>query len=208
MPKRMKTDHILEPLRGLAVPIKDLNQDPANVRQHDRKNLDAIKASFQKFGQRVPIVVQRQGMVVRAGNGRLEVARELKWDCMAAVIVDEGDVEATAYALADNRSGELADWDTDGLAGMLRSLRSEEFDLGALGWSDSEIASLLKEEESPPPPEEKGGSNESLIRLTKEQKEVIDKAADVIRDEFEDGRMPVGRCLRVICDRFLDRPID
>ncbi len=59
---------IAEPIRALAVPLATLNPDPANARKHGPKNLDAMKASLAKFGQRKPIVVQRDGMVVRAGN--------------------------------------------------------------------------------------------------------------------------------------------
>lgn len=72
------------------------------------KNIETIKASLARFGQRTPLVVQRQGMIVRKGNGTLEAARALGWGIIAALVVDEGDVPATAYALADNRSGELA----------------------------------------------------------------------------------------------------
>jgi hypothetical protein len=53
-------------------------------------------------------VVQRQGMIVRAGNGRVLAARELGWTHLACVVVDESEVEATAFAIADNRSAELA----------------------------------------------------------------------------------------------------
>jgi hypothetical protein len=64
-------DHIALPLRGLAVPIDALNLDPANARTHDEKNLATIMGSLARFGQRLPLVVQKQGMIVRAGNGRL-----------------------------------------------------------------------------------------------------------------------------------------
>ena len=33
------------------VAIKTLKPDPANVRQHPARNIDAIKASLQRFGQ-------------------------------------------------------------------------------------------------------------------------------------------------------------
>src|SRR6185369_10855580 len=100
-------DHIAPPLRSLALPIASLNLDPANARTHDEANLAAIKGSLSRFGQRLPLVVQQQGMIVRAGNGRLMAAKELGWTHVAAVVVDESEVEATAYAIADNRSGEL-----------------------------------------------------------------------------------------------------
>ena len=69
--------HIALPLRPLAVSIDSLNLDPANARLHDEKNLAAIKGSLARFGQRLPLVVQKQGMIVRAGNGRVVAAKML-----------------------------------------------------------------------------------------------------------------------------------
>ena len=68
---------IIDQLSSLIMPMADLNIDPANVRTHDDKNIAAIRASLEKFGQRQPIVVQKQGMIVRTGNGRVLAARAM-----------------------------------------------------------------------------------------------------------------------------------
>jgi ParB-like chromosome segregation protein Spo0J len=104
---------IHEGLRQLARPIADVVPDPTNARLHDRANLDAIKGSLRQFGQRTPLVVQQQGMIVRKGNGTLAAARELGWTHLAMLVVDEDNVSATCYAIADNRSSELGSWDDD-----------------------------------------------------------------------------------------------
>jgi DNA modification methylase len=135
---------ILEALRPLAVPIASLTPDPANARTHNKKNLDAIAASLAKFGQRKPVVVQRQGMVIRAGNGTVEAAKSLGWTEIAAVVVEESDIEATGYAIADNRSAELADWDEDVLGSLLRTLDADpNFDATLTGFSSAEIERML-----------------------------------------------------------------
>ena len=126
--------HIAVPLRHLAVPIAALNLDPSNARKHDEKNLSAIKGSLARFGQRLPRVVQKQGNIVRAGNGRLLAAKELGWTHIAAVVVDESEVEVTAYAFADNRTSELAEWDDEALAKFLQSLPQDIFEF--TGFSD------------------------------------------------------------------------
>jgi DNA modification methylase len=130
--------YIVEPLRTLAVPLDTLALDPKNARKHGEANLEAIGASLGRFGQRLPIVVQRQGMVVRAGNGRVVAARKLGWTHMAAVVVDESDIEAATYALADNRTGDLAEWDDSVLVTLLESLPQDMraftgFDAEAMG---------------------------------------------------------------------------
>lgn len=114
--------YIHESLQHIAVPIADLTPDPKNARKHDRRNLDAIKASLDRFGMRAPIVVQRSGdaMIVRAGNGRMTAALELGWSHLPATVFDEEDNEAVAFAVADNRTAELAEWDWEHLAEALR----------------------------------------------------------------------------------------
>jgi len=151
-------DHIAEPLPRLAVPLDTLALDPANARTHDERNLAAITGSLSRFGQRLPIVVQKQGLIIRAGNGRVLAARELGWTHIAAVVVDESEVEATAFAIADNRSSELAAWDDEALAKLLQSLPSDLF--GATGFDTDDLGELLdkltpkvvSEDEPPDPP--------------------------------------------------------
>lgn len=134
-------NYIAEPLRGLAVEVADLNPDAANARTHSARNLDAIARSLARWGQRQPIVVQKQGMIVRAGNGRLEAAKLLGWTHIAAIVVDEDSAEATAYAIADNRTAELAGWDDESLAALLQSLDDE--DRIDAGFSDEELQELI-----------------------------------------------------------------
>lgn len=135
--------HIAESLRPLAVPIDTLMPDAANARRHSERNLEAIKASLTRFGQRAPIVVQRDGMIVRAGNGRLEAAKSLGWTHIAAVIVDDSSVDAVAFAIADNRTAELAEWDTETLATLLDSLPQDvKIDTG---FTDADLEQMLEE---------------------------------------------------------------
>jgi ParB-like chromosome segregation protein Spo0J len=115
-------------------PISELTLDPKNARKHSDKNLKAIAASLEKFGQRKPIVVQKG--VVLAGNGTLEAAKSLGWTEIAiAEVPDEWDLDtAKAYALADNRSAELAEWDEGELAKQLLELQDADWDITELGF--------------------------------------------------------------------------
>lgn len=159
MPKPKKPDltHIAAPLRPFAVATNTLIPDPANARKHSKRNLEAIAASLKRFGQRLPLVVQKQGMVVRAGSGRLLAATTLLgWTHIAAIVVDETEAEAVAFALADNRTAELAEWDDETLARLLASLPTELQE--AAGFSESEAARAMRsldagpeEDEAPQP---------------------------------------------------------
>lgn len=83
--------NVVKGLESLLVMIDKLNPDPENARKHNKRNLGAIKASLKNFGMHQPIVVQKQGMIVRVGNARLEAATALGWTHVAAVVVDEND---------------------------------------------------------------------------------------------------------------------
>ena len=117
-----------------SVLIDDLELDPVNARKHDDKNLKAIAESLKQFGQRKPIVVW--GRTVVAGNGTIVAARSLGWkEIQVARIPDDWDEQRVmAYALADNRSAELAEWDEQILSEQLKQLELADWDVEALGF--------------------------------------------------------------------------
>lgn len=139
----MAVEREAAPVNIETVPIDSLHFDPANVRKHDAKNIDAIKASIARFGQQKPIVIDADG-VVRAGNGTLSAMRALSFKEIKVVRTPLRGSEATAYAIADNRTAELAEWDDDALKQTLAALQIEDEDLAlATGFDESEIEKLL-----------------------------------------------------------------
>lgn len=148
MPKQKS--QIVDELANLAQPIGSLVLDAANVRKHGERSIASIKASLSKFGQRKPIVVQREGMIVRAGNGTLEAAKSLGWTHVAAVVVDDDNLTATQFAIADNRTAELSEWDYEDLASTLHSLAEADVDILSLGWDEGEVDNLIKANWEPP----------------------------------------------------------
>lgn len=104
-------ENIHPDLAPLVRSIESVKLDPQNARLHDDQNIEAIKVSLSKFGQRKPIVVRKAGMVIEAGNGTYRAAVELGWRSIAMVVCDDPEEVAKSYAIADNRSAELASWD-------------------------------------------------------------------------------------------------
>lgn len=128
-----------------SVEISSLSCDPSNVRAHDSKNLEAIKASLQRFGQQKPIVIDERGIVI-AGNGTLTAARALGWQSINIVKTELLGAEAMAFAIADNRTAELAAWDDQALVQQLSALHLEdEALLDAAGFTDAELEALVNE---------------------------------------------------------------
>lgn len=143
-----------------SVLVAELHEDPANVRRHDQRNLDTIIASLAAFGQQKPIVVG-DGNVVIAGNGTLAAARALGWDHIQIVRTDLHGANAIAFAIADNRTAELAAWDDESLHRALDALRDDpSVDHLAAGFTDDEIAAMspelavdeVEEDDVPEPP--------------------------------------------------------
>lgn len=120
--------------------ISKLATDPNNARKHDEKNIDAIKGSLLNFGQQKPLVVTKEGVIL-AGNGTYRAAKELGWKNIAVHVTDLDGFNATAFALADNRSAELASWD-DNLGDVISSLQEFEFNVSSIGFSKEDIAKL------------------------------------------------------------------
>jgi ParB-like chromosome segregation protein Spo0J len=114
--------------------ISGLVADPDNARTHDEKNIEAIRGSLLEFGQCKPIVVW--GNIVVAGNGTLEAAKRLGWTEIVITRVPSSwdSNRARAYSLADNRTGELADWDSWVLADHLIDLDSVGFSVEDWGF--------------------------------------------------------------------------
>lgn len=129
-------------MKIIKLSVSDLSNDPANARKHNDRNIEAIIASLRRFGQQKPIVIDKSN-VVRAGNGTLEAAKRLGWDKIDCVVTNLESSDATAYAIADNRTSELAEWDNEILAAELESLQSDGL-LEAAGFTDEELQKIAQ----------------------------------------------------------------
>ena len=116
--------HIAEGLRPLATPISKVKPDPKNARKHSDRNIAAIANSLARFGQVQPIVVNKLNSIVVAGNGRLTAAKSLEWTHIAVLYVELDPISQTGYALADNRTAEMAEWDEAMLAQAFEDIKA------------------------------------------------------------------------------------
>lgn len=125
---------MVEPLQIHVLPISELTPDPNNARVHKRKSLDALCESLSTFGQRKPILITKDKVVI-AGNGTLAAAQILEWQTINCTYVPSewSQQQITAYALADNATAELSSWDEDLLQVQLEGLKDLEANLGVLG---------------------------------------------------------------------------
>jgi len=142
-------------LSPILKPISALKADPQNARRHDNRNLEALKQSLLRFGQVKPVVALVDGTVI-AGNGTMAAAQDLGWTELAVVTFTDPKL-ARAYAIADNRTAELATWDAQVLADALRSFEADGVELAAVGFSAEESAAIIatafaEQPDDPEPP--------------------------------------------------------
>ncbi|HIK61188.1 MAG TPA: hypothetical protein EYF98_10945, partial [Planctomycetes bacterium] len=110
------------------------------------------------------------GGVVVAGNGTLEAARALGWEVIATVSADDLDeTQRTAFAIADNRTAELADWDAAKLAEALALVTEDGDELGeATGFDHETLVGLIEQERGGEVVEDEGPGEVPADPITKE----------------------------------------
>ena len=122
------------------VPTSRLFCSSSNPRQNDA-SVSHVAASLRRFGWQQPVVARRTGEVI-AGNTRLKAAQQLGLMEVPVWWFDGSGIDAVAYAVADNKTHEFAQWDDAALARLLEQLREED-SLDGVGFDDQEIDRLI-----------------------------------------------------------------
>jgi ParB-like chromosome segregation protein Spo0J len=100
----------------------EFKPDPANPRQHTKKQIQQIAKSIRSFGFNVPILIDPDDNVI-AGNGRVFACGELGIDEVPTVCLDHlTPAQVRAFRIADNKLTENATWDERLLGEQVRDL--------------------------------------------------------------------------------------
>jgi len=126
--------NVAKSLESLLEPLSALKPAQSNPRKGD---VEAIMRSYERFGQRKPIVVHQETNEIIAGNHQYEAAKRLGWDKIAVVRVDDDPETATAYSVADNRIGQLGEWDVEELVASFELM--SEVDIKAAGFEQVDV---------------------------------------------------------------------
>jgi DNA modification methylase len=128
------------------LPIDALVPYARNARTHSDAQVQQIAASIREFGFTNPVLIDIEGGIV-AGHGRVMAAKSLgvaSVPCLRVGWLTEA--QKRAYVLADNQLALQAGWDDELLAGELRALQADGFDLSLTGFTGDELNDLLFEE--------------------------------------------------------------
>lgn len=185
-PKKQQPEQ-QHPLEIEVVDIDSVVPHPRNVRVHPEDNIQAIMKSLTTFGQMKPIVVDSEGQVI-AGNGTLESAKRLKWTQIQIVRVNLPPAEAEAFAIADNKTCDLSEFDYQKLATVMREIESQGIDLDTTGFQSFEREPLLQAEWNPGEagdmPTDEPGTH--TVKFTDEQWQLVQEAINAAKEQLSE----------------------
>ena len=126
-----------------------------NNPRDNSKAIDAVAASIKEFGFKVPIVIDKNGVIV-AGHTRYEASKKLGLEEVPCVIADDlTDEQVKAFRLADNKTAELASWNPELLEVEMSGIESIDMtEFGFIEPEKTEEVNELVEDEIPQIPEE------------------------------------------------------
>ena len=122
--------------------IEDVHPYEKNPRINEN-GIDAVANSIKEFGWQQPIVVGRDHVII-AGHTRFFAAQRLGLTTVPVVIAENLSPEQVkAYRIADNKTGELSEWDFSLLSLELKDLQDANMDLNTLGFEENELEEIL-----------------------------------------------------------------
>ena len=112
---------------------------------HNDNAVQYVANSIKEFGFRVPIVIDSDGTIV-CGHTRYKAAKSLGLKKVPCVVADDLTPEQIkAFRLADNKVGELSEWDIGSLDIELEGIG---LDMGEFGFSVLDSEEVIDPEES------------------------------------------------------------
>ena len=165
-------------LRRLLRPVAALTAHPRNPRKGD---VELIQESLQRFGQQRPVLVDTHDRIV-AGNHTVEAAGALGWTHVAVIVTDLTDEDEIArYLVADNRTGDLATYDSAELEGMLAELNR----LDGTGYTAHDVAFMRAMREMPDAAPADGiEMYRMILRYEREVYEQMTERLDALAEEW------------------------
>lgn len=125
--------------------VGDLIPYGKNPRLNDSA-VDAVANSIKEFGFKVPIVIDNNNVII-AGHTRLKASVKLGIETVPCIVADDlNDEQIKAFRLADNKTGELADWDFEMLTSELDEIDELNMELFGFDVIDDALDNLTEQD--------------------------------------------------------------
>ena len=117
-----------------------------NNPRNNENAVDKVASSIKEFGFKVPIVIDKNNVVVN-GHTRLLASKKIGLEEVPCIIADDlTDAQIKAFRIADNKVSEYATWDEELLKIELEQLEELDFDLELTGFELDELEDFIEEE--------------------------------------------------------------
>lgn len=169
------------------IKTSDLQEYANNPRDNDGA-VEAVAESIKQFGFKVPIIVDRDGVIV-AGHTRKKAAERLGLASVPCVVADDLTPEQIkAFRLADNKTGELAEWDFAALEKELAELTAFDVDMKDFGFFDfdNNYFDNIFNPPAAPPVERRGTQETEEPAAEHEEQEESSPSGYVLTLQFDD----------------------
>lgn len=111
------------------IAVDKLKPYEKNTRKHEKKDVENIAKSIEKYGMCDAIGVWGDDNIIVEGHGRMLACKKLGIKEVPIVRLDHlTDEQRREYAIAHNATAELSVWDKDFLAEELKDLDLSNFD--------------------------------------------------------------------------------
>jgi len=127
------------------IPTDKLKPWSRNPRLNDNA-VDAVVNSIREFGFNSPILCDPQFEII-AGHTRWKAALKLGMTSVPVIILKLTEAQKRAFAIADNKTAEIANWDFPELAKLLEELTGSDVNMGAIGFDDGELEAILAQQQ-------------------------------------------------------------
>ena len=125
------------------VKIAEITPYANNPRNNDGA-VESVAKSIEKFGFIGAIILNKDKVIIN-GHTRVKACKKLGMETIPAIIVDHLTKEQEdALRIADNKTGEIAEWDEELLRAELKALEEAGFGIEDLGFDNSELEALLE----------------------------------------------------------------
>lgn len=122
--------------------VSELKLNEKNPRKNDNA-VDTVAKSIKEFGFKNPLIIDKNN-VVWCGNTRLKASKKLGLKTVPCIVAEDlTEEQMRKYALLDNKTNEIAEWDLDLLSLELKDLDMSEFELD---WGTTERIEIDQEE--------------------------------------------------------------
>lgn len=153
--------------------------------KNPRKNDGAVQAvanSIREFGFKVPLVIDKNHVII-AGHTRYKAALQLGMETVPCVIADDlTEEQIKAFRIADNKVGEIAEWDYNMLESELAEM--ESIDMKLFNFDVDAISEEDFGEDFALPDGEKPEICTMSFTLHEKQKELVSYALDIVKDKI------------------------